>query len=293
MDYAKMNATKGGAYRNCKPLPNPKVPKEDQKGKYSYYLLPIAKSTSGSNGNGRIWGDASADVQKKVIDTVISTSKQYGLNTRETAYVLAMAYVESGFNPDAAAGTTSASGVGQFVIDTGEEYDLTYTMFDKNPTHFDISCNVDALVRYYKFNRKWAEKKGFTGRRQEEMIYVYHHDGLAGTDHGGLKISKDRIMPLVDNIEKVLNGTFTGEHVDPGRVAKKRQSHVQMALSVPKPRTNKKYIDPAAANRLHPNAAETSAWYQKDYYNTKHWNIASRLYHLFHHDYDPDDGWTD
>lgn len=56
-------------------------------------------------------------------------------------------------------------------------------------------------------------------------------------------------------------------------------------LSVPKPRTNKKKVDKKADNGLnHPHAAEMSAWYQQDYYNTKHWNIASRLYHLNHHD---------
>ncbi len=62
-----------------------------------------------------------------------------------------------------------------------------------------------------------------------------------------------RIMPIADNIEKVLNGTFAGEHVDPERVLKTRHPHV------PQPRTNKKYIDPSAASRLHPHAAETSA----------------------------------
>jgi hypothetical protein len=50
------------------------------------------------------------------------------------------------------------------------------------------------------------------------------------------------------------------------------------ALSIPKPRTNKKYVDPASASKLHPHAAEISAWYQRDYYNSKVWNIPSSYY---------------
>ena len=61
--------------------------------------------------------------------------------------------------------------------------------------------------------------------------------------------------------------------------------------SVAKPRTSKKKVDKKADTGInHPHAAETSAWYQQDYYSTKHWNIASRLYSLNPHD-DSDDGW--
>jgi len=57
------------------------------------------------------------------------------------------------------------------------------------------------------------------------------------------------------------------------------------ALPVAKPRTNKKKLDTKADNGLsHPHAAELAAWYQQDYYTIKHWNIASRLYHLNPHD---------
>jgi hypothetical protein len=224
-----------------------------------------------------------------VIDTTIGAATKHKLNTRETAHVLAIAYIESGFNPDAAS-NESASGVGQFVDKTGSKYGID----DSN--RFDISGNTDALVRHYLDNKKTASERGNTGRQREERIYQYHHDGPRKEDRDsgeGLALSRTRVLPIADNIEKVLNGTFKGEHIDLERVVKKRHSHVHMALSIPKPRTNKKCVDPSAGNRLHPHAAETSAPHQQDYYNTKRWNIASRLYHLFHHDYDPDDGWTD
>jgi hypothetical protein len=70
-----------------------------------------------------------------------------------------------------------------------------------------------------------------------------------------------------------------------------KMEHKPTALSVAKPRTNTKKVKKGADNGLeHPHSAETSAWYQQDYYNTKHWNIASRLYGLSRHD-DSNDGW--
>ena len=64
-------------------------------------------------------------------------------------------------------------------------------------------------------------------------------------------------------------------------IASKNKKVVPPALAVPKPRTSKKKVNKKAENGLtHPHAAETSTWHQKDHYNTKRWNIASRLYSL-------------
>ena len=65
IDYKKMAAKKGRDYPNAKPVPLADIPKENQRGKYSYYPLPIKKSIPDNNGNSRRWGDASDDVQKK------------------------------------------------------------------------------------------------------------------------------------------------------------------------------------------------------------------------------------
>ena len=139
IEYKFLMALGGKAYPTSLPLPDPKKTPEEQRGKFSYYALPMTKVPQGNAGNTRRWGDAPPEVQKKVIDTIISKSTGYGLSTRETAHVLAIAYVESGFNPDAAAGTTSASGVGQFIYDTGKSYGLTYAIFSKEPNQFDYS----------------------------------------------------------------------------------------------------------------------------------------------------------
>lgn len=214
--YDGMYAPKGDRYSNPLPLPKPdpkpkydkngnKIPTKLPKDDVSYYLLPIQINPGRAIGNSRRHGDASHDVQKKSIDAFIDAAKVHGLTQRETAHVLAIAYVESGFNPDAAAGTTTATSLGQFIRGTGWNYGLNDT------NRFELKPNADALVRHYIDNRKTAIKRGFTGKELELKIYQYHHDG-AGTvqipakDRGGLDISKNQIIPYTDKIERMLNG---------------------------------------------------------------------------------------
>jgi hypothetical protein len=115
--------------------------KDKQIESYSHYNDPVDTSNGRAHGNSRRSGDASEEVQARVIDTLIEICLKYGLSKADAAYVLATAATESGFNPDAAAGTTSASGLGQFVKDTGIKYGLT-----TNAERFDIEKGGDALV---------------------------------------------------------------------------------------------------------------------------------------------------
>jgi hypothetical protein len=62
---------------------------------------------------------------------------------------------ESGFNPDAAAGTTSASGLGQFVDDTTAAYGI-----NTNTQRFDAADGSDAMVRHYLENKRLATNHG-------------------------------------------------------------------------------------------------------------------------------------
>jgi len=253
--YISMFATKGSGYKQVKD--------------YSHYLEPIDKSPGRPAGNSRRWGDASHDVQRIVIDSIIEKSKSK-LNTRQTAHILAIAYVESGFNLDAAS-NESAAGIGQFLDGTGEDYGLD------DSSRFDLSAGIDALILHYLKNRNIAIKRGNSGKSVEERIYQYHHDGPGSKDKNsglGLRLSKERVLPITDNIEMALKGTFKGEHVDPACDRKKKHAHNLSA----QPRTNKKYIDPASASTLHPHAAEISALSLPDYYTLKVWNIPSRYY---------------
>jgi LysM repeat protein len=176
---------------------------------HSYYKKPIDHTEGRLAGVSRRVGHADHEVQKQVIDIIIDKCEKYGLSNRQCAYVLATARHESGFNPDAAAGTTSALGIGQFVRQTAKTFGLT----DKNS--FDADAQADALVRLYLYNSKIANSRN----KGEEYIYKYHHDGET-EEHGGLKISQKHVMPWVDKIEKKLNKELGHAHEEAQNVQK-------------------------------------------------------------------------
>jgi Ca2+-binding RTX toxin-like protein/LysM repeat protein len=181
LDYSALIAKKPGlAYADSALKP------------YSHYKDPLTTVAGVTGGNSRKWGDASEAVQISAINTLISVSSQFGLNTRETALVLAIARTESGFNPDAAS-NESASGLGQFIDSTGASYGLTAS------NRWNIYDQSVSLVRHVHDNQLLAQRRG----QGEEYIYKYHHDGPT-RDYGGLELSLDRVMPLADKFELLL-----------------------------------------------------------------------------------------
>lgn len=192
--YQSMVQRKGNAYR------------DDQIVSWSHYREPIDRSPGRLAGDSRIWGDASPQVQSRVIDTLIEVSQRAGLDLRQTAYVLATARVESGFNPDAAAGTTSAFGLGQFIDRTGSAYGIN----DQN--RYDVNLQATALVAHYADNRNLAQSRG----EGEAYIYKYHHDGPT-RDYGGLGISNRSVMPYVDSYEQFVRERLQQRTETPAR----------------------------------------------------------------------------
>ena len=144
-----------------------------------------------------IWGDASKETQIKAIDALITSSHNKGLSARDTAHVLAIARHESGFNPYAAAGTTSASGLGQFVNRTGTAYGI------KNTNRWDTNVQSEALVNHY------IDNKAIVSRRKlpEPYIYKFHHDGPVD-NHGGLQLSNKYIVPQLGVFQHVIQNLF-------------------------------------------------------------------------------------
>lgn len=246
--YDGMYGEKGGAYNDPKPIPQPDpIPRRDRNGNEirirernlprggSYYTLPLQLTPGRAAGYSRRWGDASHGVQKKSIDAIIAAAKSHGLNMRETAHVLAIAFVESGFNPDSAAGTTTATSFGQFIRATG----WTYGLNDSN--RFELTPNAEAIVKHYIKNRDIAKNRGHRDQDLEIMIYVYHHDGASNHDVNnprseGLRISKNQVIPYTDKIEGMLNGEQL--ILRPRKRVKPKKSHTvktkHAANSVPK-----------------------------------------------------------
>lgn len=102
---------------------------------------------------------------------------------------------ESGYNPYAASGFTSASGLGQFILKTGKAYNLN----DSN--RWDINAQSNALVKYFIYNKNLAKNLS------ESYIYKFHHDGPI-KNYGGLALSNKYILPKIGNIQNVIHKLF-------------------------------------------------------------------------------------
>jgi len=205
--YTSMVQPPGAAYRSSQIEP------------WSHYREPIDETRT-LHGQSRRWGDASPEVQSRVIDSLIESSREAGLTPRETAYVLAIARVESGFNPDAAAGTTSASGLGQFIDRTGKHYGLN------NANRFDVDAQSDALVAHFVENRNLARDRG----QGEDYIYKYHHDGPT-RDYGGLGLSQRKVAPHLDEYEQFVNQRL-GQTLDQAPTQQQQSAPVAAAAAV-------------------------------------------------------------
>ncbi len=170
---------------------------EGEPAEQSYFNVDIIED--GIRGNSRKAGDASIEVQQTVVNKIIEVGGQMGMTDYEIAYTLAIARYESGFNPDAAAKSSSASGVGQFINDTGSNYGIT------NENRWDVDIQVQALVDHTLDNFETAKKKGYGN----EYVYALHHDGISLAKNG-LSKGKEHVMPFVPKYLKAIK-QFRGE----------------------------------------------------------------------------------
>lgn len=158
----------------------------------SYFNLTLPKNSVSTS---RQAGATTKAMKQKVIDLIINTGYQAGMTDIEVATTLAIAAHESGFNPEASARESSASGVGQFVNKTGADYGLT----DSN--RWDLNMQVQALVDHTKDNFIIVENKGLS----QDYVYALHHDGqtvvskqgYSKTSAPGLKTSRKKVTPLI------------------------------------------------------------------------------------------------
>lgn len=179
----------------------------------------IEKQPNEIAGKSRIWGDVSAGDQALVVDLIIEISTRYKLGYREIAYLLLMVRVESGFNPDAAAGTTSAAGLAQYTKATviearkphlskhflGFELDLV----GKNV--FDAERGVYGALLSYFICKQRATK--YFPDDIEASIYLFHHEGWYLNPIGKVgdanivavrKIIQKDILGRLDEVERLL-----------------------------------------------------------------------------------------
>lgn len=163
----------------------------------SFFKTPIDKPDSVLKGNSRAWGDASKETKKESIKALLNESMKRGLSKSQASFVLATSYVESGFNPDAAATSTSAGGLGQFVNKTGEACGVG------GLKKFDVKEASGATVRYLKSIYDGVVRRGPDLSEEERFVETYarFHDGGIVSEVTREELSRERVLPLVNVFE--------------------------------------------------------------------------------------------
>ena len=126
---------------------------------------------------------APAWVQREGIRAILYQARKAGLSIEDQAVLLAIANIESGFNPFAQANISTACGLFQFIQSTGEMMAL------KSAECMDPWKNAEAGVNHYIANfearvRRSVENLVGTERafRSFELSYYLHHDGPASSN---------------------------------------------------------------------------------------------------------------
>lgn len=122
-------------------------------------------------------------VQRESIRAILYHARRENFSLEDQAVLLAIAEIESGFNPMAQAPTTSACGLFQFVERTGE-------MFGLSPSGcMDPWLNARAEVVHYRTNfenrvKPLVDKLSGSERvfRSFELGYYLHHDGPSSSN---------------------------------------------------------------------------------------------------------------
>jgi putative chitinase len=163
---------------------------------YSGIRQPLDQSPGRLMGYSRNWGHASSNTQQEVMQKILQYSSD--LSTEDQAILLGIARIESGFNPDAATPSTSASGVFQIIKSTGENLGL------KKEDRFNADLNIKAGVKLFKENLSLAKKRwpNLTGDERAKMLYALHHDGPS-LKFGGSKIASDKLLPYLAQFRQI------------------------------------------------------------------------------------------
>lgn len=201
-----------------------KVKDSDARHKKSKFDEPIRRDDGGPHGQSRMVGDVDAQTRHAIISLLIDEAVRRGHSLRDIAYLLLIARVESGFNPDAASTGSSASGVMQITDVTADDIDQVTSRpawIQANPrdAQIDISNSsarfnarknvVAGIIQFERAKAKalaWAQTHDVHGL--EARLYQYYHYGLylndAREDRVGLNTYTTLIAPLMDKVEAAL-----------------------------------------------------------------------------------------
>lgn len=169
----------------------------------SLFSLPIDAAPQRLKGYNREWGGADAATQLQVITVILEMSSDMAAEDR--AILLAIARLESGLNPDAAARTSSAAGVFQIIHANWQN------LGNPNSDPFQAEDNIKAGLALYKANLKLlppALAHQYSNLRACR-IYALFHDGPS-LAYGGERIAEQKLIPLLNHTRKLVGAPTMG-----------------------------------------------------------------------------------
>lgn len=169
--------------------------------RHSLYLQPLSAG-KGLRGRSRIWGDADLDVQAECIERIVRQLQDSDFSEDEICFALALVRCESGFNPDAAAGISSACGLGQFLDRTRAVLCERAGIENSDPFSVDlnVACLQETLEECFRFARKRASRDTLD---YFAYAYAYHHDGPK-LNAGGLEIARSKVLPWLETAKRCI-----------------------------------------------------------------------------------------
>lgn len=130
---------------------------------YSHSKDPMTESSLGKS---RKWGDADDAVKFEVQKEIVKQATKANLSQRDIANLLALAEVESGFNPDASTTSRKSSASGVFAITDSTAKDAAHRLsgsdrigeykVDGSYHRFDTASNVSYGIAVYLDKKKIA-----------------------------------------------------------------------------------------------------------------------------------------
>ncbi len=170
--------------------------------------------------------------QTAAINALIHAAAAHNLGVDDTALLLAIVRRESGFNPDAAVGVSSASGLGQFPDGTGKEFGLT------SANRWDLSAQANAAVEFFVKCENTTKAAGL----DNSHIYAFWQAGLNSAGKVGkaeafsdaINASINHVMPHVSAYKTYLEGGIFGLAAASGDAPDAGRLHaIAMALGGP------------------------------------------------------------
>lgn len=195
--------------------------------KKSHFNEEIRHPAGAPSGKSRLAGDVTPETRQVVISLLIDEAVRRGHDLRDIAYLLLIARLESGFNPDAASPGSSAGGVMQITNITAEDtqkhtqtpqwkkanpFDANIDVNDSG-SRFDARSNIVAGIIHFERAKVNALKRARSPERTkvEPLVYQYYHAGLYfdskvsdEVDTVGLAEYEKHIAPLLDKVEAAL-----------------------------------------------------------------------------------------